>query len=388
MRKHIWGLLLVPLLGLGAGCAKTKPPPPLPAVVVATPLQRQISDWDEYVGRFEATNTVEIRPRVTGYVLKVAFKDGQIVRRGQLLFQIDPRPYQAALNQAAAQQARASATLQEAQVELNRSRALLAAKATSQQDLDTRLAAVLQGQADVRAAQAVVATARLNLGFTRVIAPIGGRVSDSHAQPGALVTQDSTVMTDVVALDPIRFAFQAPEDLLLKYQRSRGGAGAPVQIRLQDEAGYRWNGRIAFVDNALDAGSGTIRAYALAPNHEGFLKPGMFGHMRLLSSSPHSALLVPDQAVVTDLSRQLVLVVTPAGVVAQRPVQLGPIVEGLRVVRSGLSLTDKVIISGVQHAHAGDKVRVISGRTTPEPALAAAAGAETATPAGSATFAQ
>ena len=389
MRKHIWALLLVPLLGLAAGCAKSKPPPPLPAVVAATPLQRQISDWDEYVGRFEATNTVDIRPRVTGYVLKVAFTDGQIVRRGQVLFQIDPRPYQAALNQAAAQQARASATLQEAQVELNRSKALLAARATSQQDVDTRLAAVLQGQADVRAAQAVVATARLNLGFTRVIAPIGGRVSDSRAQPGALVTQDSTVMTDVVALDPIRFAFQAPEDLLLKYQRSKGGSGAaPVQIRLQDEAGYRWNGRIAFVDNALDAGSGTIRAYALAPNHEGFLKPGMFGHMRLLSSSPHAALLVPDQAVITDMSRQLVLVVTPAGAVAQRPVQLGPIVEGLRVVRSGLSPSDKVIISGVQHAHAGDKVRVITGQTAPRPGATLAAGADTATPAGSATFAQ
>ena len=240
----------------------------------------------------------------------------------------------------------------------------------------------------MRAAQAVVATARLNLGFTRVIAPIGGRVSDSRAQPGALVTQDSTVMTDVVALDPIRFAFQAPEDLLLKYQRAKGAGGAPIQIRLQDEAGYRWNGRIAFVDNALDAGSGTIRAYALAPNHEGFLKPGMFGHMRLLSSSPHAALLVPDQAVITDMSRQLVLVVTPAGVVAQRPVQLGPIVEGLRVVRSGLSPSDKVIISGVQHAHAGDKVRVITGQTAPQPGATLAAGADTATPAGSATFAQ
>ena len=390
MRKHIWALLLVPLIGLGAGCARKKPPPPAPAVVAAVPLQRQVSDWDEYVGRFEATNTVEIRPRVTGYVTRVGFTDGQSVRRGEVLFQIDPRPYQAALDQAAGQAARASATLGNAQVELTRARALLAAKATSQQDVDTRQSAVLQAQADLRAAQASVAAARLNLGFTRVVAPIEGRISDSRAQPGALVTQDSTVMTDIVALDPIRFAFQAPEDQLLKYQRARGASssGAPVQIRLQDEAGYNWNGRIAFIDNAVDTGSGTIRAYALAPNHDRFLKPGMFGHMRLLSSAPHAALLVPDQSVVTDLSRQLVLVVTPAGEVVQRPVQLGAVVEGLRVIRSGLSPSDRVIISGIQHARPGDKVRVIAGTIAPQPGAPGSSAPEAGPPPGSATFAQ
>ena len=388
MRKHIWALLLVPLIGLGAGCAKKKPPPPAPTVVAAVPLQRQVNDWDEYVGRFEATNTVQIRPRVSGYVLKVDFSDGQIVRRGQPLFQIDPRPYQAALQQAAGQEARASATLQDARVELTRARALLAAKATSQQELDTRQAAELQAEADLKAARATVATARLNLGFTRVIAPIQGRISDSRAQPGALVTQDSTVMTDIVALDPIRFAFQAPEDLLLKYQRTRGvgAGGAPVQIRLQDEAGYRWNGRIAFIDNALDTGSGTIRAYALAPNHALFLKPGMFGHMRLLSSAAHAAILVPDQAIVTDMSRQLVDVVTPAGVVAQREVQLGAVVDGLRVIRSGLGPAERVVISAIQRAHPGERVTVIRGHIAPQPG--AASPPELGPPAGSATFAQ
>ncbi len=161
-----------------------------------------------------------------------------------------------------------------------------------------------------------------------------------------------------------------------------------MQIRLQDEAGYKWDGRIAFIDNAVDTGSGTIRAYALAPNHALFLKPGMFGHMRLLSSAPHAVLLVPDQSVVTDLSRQLVLVVTPSGEVAQRPVQLGAVVGGLRVIRSGLSASERVIISGIQHAKAGDKVRVIPGRIAPEPG-AAASSAPSADPAtGSATFAQ
>ena len=389
MRKHVWALLFVPLIGLGAGCAKKKPPQPPPSVVAAQPLQRQVSDWDDYVGRFEATNTVDIRPRVSGYVQSVAFKDGQLVRRGQPLFQIDPRPYQAALDQAAGQEGRAAATLQDAKVELARSLALFAAKATSQQDVDTRRAAEQQAEADVKAAQATVATARLNLGFTHIVAPIEGRISDSRAQPGNLVTQDSTVMTTVVALDPIRFAFQAPEDLLLKYQRANGrngSDGAPVQIRLQDETSYSWNGRIAFVDNAVDNGSGTIRAYALAANHALFLKPGMFGHMRLQSSTPHGALLVPDQAVVTDMTRQLLDVVTPSGVVAQRAVELGALVEGLRVVRSGLQATDRVIISGLQRAKPGEKVTVIAGQIAPQPG--AAAQPDLGPPPGSATFAQ
>ncbi len=389
MRKHIWALLLVPLIGAGAGCAKKTPPPQPPNVVVATPLQRQISDWDDYVGRFEATNTVDIRPRVSGYVQKVAFKDGQIVHRGQILFYIDPRPYQAALQQAQGQQARANATLADAKVELNRSHALLAAKATSQQDVDTRQAAEQQAEADLQAAKAAVATAELNLGFTHVVAPIDGRVSDSRAQPGNLVTQDTTVMTDVVALDPIRFAFQAPEDLLLKYQHAKGGSdtsGTPVQIRLQDETSYRWDGKIAFVDNAIDTGSGTIRAYALAPNHALFLKPGMFGHMRLLSSQPHAALLIPDQAVVTDMTRQLVYVVDAGGVVGQRQIQLGPLLDGLRIVRSGLQPTDRVVISGIQRAKPGQKVTAAAGRVEPQPG--ASAQPDIGPPPGSATFAQ
>jgi RND family efflux transporter MFP subunit len=358
-------------------------------VVAATPLQRQVNDWDEYVGRFEATSSVDVRPRVSGYVQRVDFKDGQIVRAGQLLFQIDPRPYQAALDQAAGQEARAVAALNDAKVELSRSRALFAAKATSQQDVDTRQATEQQAEADLKAAEATVATARLNLGFTRVIAPIGGRISDSRTQPGNLVTQDTTVMTNIVALDPIRFAFQAPEDLLLKYERANTqdkSGGAQVQIRLQDEANYSWNGRIAFVDNAIDTGSGTIRAYALAPNHGLFLKPGMFGHMRLLSSQPHLAILIPDQSVVTDMTRQLVYVATPSGELAQKEIELGPLVEGLRVVRSGLSMSDRVLISGIQRAKPGERVTVIAG--TIQPAPGSAVDANPGPPPGSATFAQ
>ncbi len=376
-------------VGLGS-CGKHPQPPRPPGVVVAYPLSRQINDWDDYIGRFEAVSTVDIRPRVSGYVQALGFKDGQIVRRGQVLFVIDPRAYVAALDQAKAQQARAAATLQDAKVELQRARALLAARATSQQEVDTRTAAEKQAEADLEAARAAVAAAALNLSFTRVTSPISGRVSDTKTTPGNLVTQDSTVMTTVVSLDPIRFAFQGPESLFLKYQRSglgarRGDGTAQVRIRLQDEADYRWNGRIAFVDNSLDPNSGTLRAYAVVANPGLFLKPGLFGHMRLESSAAYPAMLAPDQAVVTDMSRQVVYVVGPDGTVAQRVVELGPMIDGLRVVRGGLSAGDRVVISGVQRAHPGQKVTATLGRITPQPQ--ADAQPDLSPPAGAATFA-
>ncbi len=356
------------LLCLGAamtGCGAKKPPPPAaPRVVVALPLQEQISDWDDYVGRFVSVSALDVRPRVTGYVQSAAFRDGQLVRRGQLLFVIDPRPYQALLDQAKAQAARAAATLLYDQVELKRAQALLAARATSQQDVDTKQAAEKQGEADLAAAKAAVATAALNVAFTRVTSPIDGRVSDNRTTTGNLVSQDSTVMTTVVSLDPIRFDFNGPESLFLKGQRQGMPAGAPVQIRLQDETDYRWNGRMAFVDNAIDPGSGAIHAYALVRNPNLFLTPGLFGHMRLLGSRPYPGLLVPDQALVTDMSRQLVYVVGPGGEVAQRVVQPGPLVDGLRVIRSGLEAGDRVVISGVQRARPGQKVQAVQGRIT------------------------
>jgi RND family efflux transporter MFP subunit len=387
MRKLFRVLALIPLSAPTFGCAAKKPPPHLPSVVVATPLVRRVSDWDDYVGQFEAVSTVQVRPRVSGYVQSVGFRDGQYVRKGQVLFTIDPRVYQAALDQAKGQQARAQAALQDAQVEFARARALMAAHATSQQDVDTRAATERQAEADLTAAKAAAASAQLNVGFTRVTAPIAGRVSDSRAQPGNLVNQDSTVLTTVVSTDPIRFAFQAPESLFLKQQRRTSGReeAAPVQIRLQDEADYRWNGQIAFVDNAIDTSSGAIRAYAVVPNPSRFLTPGMFGHMRMRSSQPREALLVPDQAVVTDLTRQILYVVDARGVVGQRQVQLGPLLDGLRVVRSGLEPTDEVVISGVQRAKPGARVAPSRGQIAPQ--AAALAQPDLGPPPGSATFA-
>src|SRR5580658_7805572 len=345
---------------LVAGCGARQAPAPLPpTVVVAQPLQRQVEDWDDFVGQFESPASVDIRPRVSGYVTAVGFKDGQAVGKGQLLFQIDPRPYAAAFDQAKAQEAHAEAALADAKVELNRSQQLLAARATSQQDVDTRLAAENTAVADVAAAQAAERTAALNLSFTRVISPISGRVSDAKILPGNLVTQDQTVLTSVVALDPIRFRFTGPEAQFLKYKRQGligDGLQPPVQIRLQDETDYRWSGRLAFVDNVFDTSSGVISAYALVPNPTGLLTPGMFGHMRLQGSHPYSGMLVPDQAVVTDQSRQVLYLIGPENVVVLRGVELGPLVDGLRVIRSGINPTDRVIIDGVQHARPGKPV--------------------------------
>jgi RND family efflux transporter MFP subunit len=385
LSHRLWAMLIATSL---AGCSAAQPPAPQPPlVIVAQPLQRQVVDWDDFVGQFESPSSVDIRPRVSGYVTAVRFKDGQAVARGQLLFQIDPRPYAAAFDQAKAQEAHAAAALADTKVELNRSQQLLAARATSQQDVDTRLAAEHAAEADVAAAKAAEQTAALNLSFTRVTSPISGRVSDAKILPGNLVTQDQTVLTSVVALDPIRFRFTGPEAQFLKYKREGligDGREPSVQIRLQDEAGYRWSGKLAFVDNAFDTSSGVISAYALVANPGGFLAPGMFGHMRLQGSHPYMGLLVPDQAIVADQSRQVVYVLGAGNIVIQRGVDVGPVVDGLRVIRAGVTPADRIIIDGVQHARPGKPVSVRAGQITP---TAEAPTAPQSPAASSATFA-
>jgi RND family efflux transporter MFP subunit len=384
--RRVWAVLLAsaPLAACGP---KSAPPPPPPTVLVAQPLQRQVEDWDDFVGQFESPSSVQLRPRVSGYVTRVAFRDGDDVRKGQVLFEIDSRPYDAAYAQARAQTAHAMAALADARVELARSQALFAAHATSQQDVDTRSATEHTAEADLAAAQAAERTAALNLSFTKVTAPISGRASDSKAMPGNLVTQDSTVLTSIVSLDPIRFRFTGPEAQFLKYKRQDligAGKSPAVQIRLQDETDYRWTGRLAFVDNAFDAASGVISAYALVANPSGFLTPGMFGHMRLQGSRPYAALLVPDQALVTDQSREVVYVVGAQNRVVQRAVEAGPLVDGLRVIRSGLEASDRVVVDGVQRARPGKPVTAQPGHIEPE---AQASSAATAAAASSATFA-
>ena len=398
MRLPAAGAAVAILALAAAGCHKRAEPPPPPTVTVSHPLVRPVVDWDDFVGHFEAVDSVDVRPRVTGYLQSIGFHDGDTVHRGQVLFEIDPRPYQAALDSARGQEARAQATLDDARVELLRAQKLYAAHATSQQDLQTRQTTVGTAQADVLAAKAAVDTAALNLGFTHVTAPLSGRASDRKVAPGNLVTADTTVLTSVVSTDPIRFLFVGSEAAYLKYERenlkgvrlSSRVAANPVEIRVEGAPGYSVKGRMDFVDNTVDPTSGTIRGRAVAPNPTGVLTPGLFGHMRLLGSGPYRALLVPDEAVQADQSRQIVYVVDVKGEVESRVVTPGQLVDGLRVITAGLKPDDLVVIDGLNSAKAGAKVRTRQGEikapdpgSSPEPAPPGAGGErdpETQTP--------
>jgi RND family efflux transporter MFP subunit len=375
MRIVLVTVSLTLALAAVSGCGPSKPraADPAPAVTVAHPLQKTVVDWDDYLGQFQAVESVDVRPRVSGYLQSVGFKDGEVVRKGQVLFVIDPRPYQAALDQAKGQQAHAEAALANAKTEAARGAQLLAAHAISEQAYDALVATERQAAADLIAAQATVRTNALNLNFTRVTAPLSGRASDRRVAPGNLVTADTTVLTNIVDLNPIWFGFTGSEALYLKYQRANSAgtrsssrqAPNPVEIRLQDETAYRWKGRMDFVDNSIDSGSGTIRGRAVVDNPNNFLTPGMFGHMRLLGSGPYTAILVPDQAVVTDQTNQAVYVVGPDGMVCQRMVQVGPLSEGLRIIKSGLTVNDVVVIDGVQRTRPGHKVTARQGTIAP-----------------------
>ncbi|MGH7018827.1 MAG: efflux RND transporter periplasmic adaptor subunit [Brevundimonas sp.] len=376
------------------GCSKggEAPAPQAPPVTVATPLVRQVVDWDEVTGRFEAPRSVDVRARVGGYIQAVHFKDGDFVRQGQLLFTLDPRPAQAALASAQAQLAQAQAQLTLARSEFSRSEGLLASQAVSQAEVDSKRGAVAQAQAAVSAANAAIRARQLDVEFTRVTAPIAGRASDRRVDPGNLVGGGSSagdVLTTIVSSSPIYFVFDGSEALALKYQReARTGGPAPIRIRLQDETSYDRVGTLDFTDNSIDSASGTIRLRAVVPNADGFLKPGMFGQAQLAGGGAYQALLVPDSAIATDAARRVVMVVNADGSTAARAVQTGPLVDGLRVIRSGLKPTDRVIISGGQRIQMpGMKVQPKNGTIAPVAAKAGDAPVTQAAPASSASFA-
>ena len=350
--------------------------PTAPMVTVAAPIERQVNQWDDYVGRFEASRSVEVRPRVSGQIVGVHFTDGQIVRQGQLLFTIDPRPFTAALAEARASVASAQAALSLAQTNLGRARRLLEAQAVSQANVDTLTAEVRSAQAALAAAQARVRSRQLDVEFAYVRAPIGGKVSDRRIDPGNLVDTGETLLTTINALDPIHFSFDVPESLFLKSARARqagNGSGEVAEIRLQDEASYNWRGRLDFTDNGISQNSGTVRARAVVPNPNYFLAPGMFGNMRLADGGATSALLVPDAAVRTDQARKILLVVGKDNMVTAKPVETGPLVAGLRVIRSGITKADRVIVQGVQFAMPGAKVNPRVTQIKPTDAVASAA---------------
>lgn len=346
---------------------------PPPTVEVAPPLVRQVTEWDDYVGRFEASKSVEVRPRVSGAITAVHFTDGAIVRKGQLLFTIDPRPFAASLAEARASVASSASDLALARANLDRANRLAADDAVSKSDLDQLAARVRAAQAALVAAQARVQARALDVEFTQVRAPIAGRISDRRIDAGNLVSAGDTggtLLTTINALDPIYFAFDASEGLFLKSRRA-GAEGSAIQVRLQDEADYTRSGRLDFTDNGLDPRSGTVRGRAVLANPDLFLTPGMFGNMRLASATSRPALLVPDAAIQTDQARKTVLTVARDGTVAAKGVELGPVVDGLRIVRHGLEAGDRVVVSGTQMAMPGTKVTVRPGRIAASRATAA-----------------
>jgi RND family efflux transporter MFP subunit len=357
-----------------ASCGKqAPPPPPKPNVSVAYPLQRAVTDWDDYVGRFEAIQDVQVMPRVSGVVQQVGFREGVEVGKGQELFVIDQAPFRAALAQAQADEGKAQAALANAQTELARAKTLLAAKAISQEEYETKLATWRSATAGLAGARATVKSRALDLGYTVVRAPIAGRVSDKRVAIGDFVNAGQTLLTRVVSVDPIWFSFDGAESFYLKYIRqaqdgqrqSSRYAPNPVEIQLADEPTYRWHGRMVFVDNAIDPQSGTIRAHAEVANPNGFLVPGMFGRARLLGSGSYNAVLVPDEAIATDQTRKTVFVVGSDGKTAQRNVETGPLVEGLRVVKTGIGPKDRVVIDGLTQLQPGTPVNAKLVKITP-----------------------
>lgn len=366
--------------------------PTAPTVTVAAPIERSVNQWDDYVGRFEASRSVEVRPRVSGAIVAVHFTDGAIVRQGQLLFTIDPRPFAAALAEARAGVATAQSELALAETNLARGRRLLETEAVSQASVDQLIAKERSARAALAAAQARVQARALDVEFTQVRAPISGRISDRRIDPGNLVSAGDaggTLLTTINALDPIYFTFDVPESLFLKSSRQRQGgeAGQVTEIRLQDEADYNWRGRLDFTDNGINQNSGTVRARAIVPNPNYFLAPGMFGNMRLADGGTTTALLIPDAAIRTDQARKIVLTVGKDGTVAAKPVETGPLVAGLRVIRSGLAKTDRVVVQGVQFAMPGSKVNIRVTQIRPTEMAASKAPVQSSPSASQATLA-
>jgi len=349
----IASVLWLIVLGLPAAAQM----PPAPAVTVATPVAKRVTMWDEYSGHFEAISSVEVRPRVSGFIDKIHFKDGQIVKAGDPLFTIDPRPFEIAAESARADVTRAKAQVALAESEVERAMPLVKSGAVTERDFTQRSANLSVAQAQLQVALASLKSAELNLEWTVVTAPIGGRISDRKVAAGNLVVggaTGTTLLTTIVGLDPIHFLFDASESDYLRYSRlNASGERAssrevenPVMLKLADEDGFVHQGRMDFVDNQLNPRSGTMRARAVFSNKDQLLTPGVFGRLKLFAGEVN-ALLVPDSAIVADQTRKIVFTIGEDGVVKAAQVTLGPIHEGLRVIRSGLAATDKVVLDGL-----------------------------------------
>jgi RND family efflux transporter MFP subunit len=381
--NRLWRLSLVGFILLLTACQQQQaatPPPPPPKVTVNQPIIRDVVESDEYTGRLEAVESVEVRARVNGYLQSLHFTDGAIVKKGTLLFVIDPRPYQAELNRAKAQLEQAIARFERTQKDFARAQQLVKSRAMSQEEVDTRAADQREARESVQAARAAVEAARLNVEFTQVKAPISGRISRHLVTEGNLInggTAESTLLTRIVSLDPLYGYFDVDERAFLKYTRlwrngTRPGSrevNIPVDLGLADETGFPHQGHLDFIDNRLDPNTGTMTGRAVIPNPDLTLTPGLFARIRLPGSSQYEALLLPDEAIGSDQTQRFAFVVNDQHTVEYRKVALGPMIDGLRVVRHGLKPEEWVIVNGVQRVRTGAQVDPQQRATAEDQAL-------------------
>ncbi|MGS1023510.1 efflux RND transporter periplasmic adaptor subunit [Burkholderia glumae] len=334
---------------------------PLQEVDVATVLSKTITDWQTYSGRLEAIERVDVRPLVSGTIVSVNFKDGALVKKGDVLFVIDPRPYQAEVDRAAAQLAAAQARDGYAQTDWQRAQRLLGDNAIARRDYDEKQNAAREASANVKAAAAALEAARINLGYTRIVAPISGRASRAEITLGNVVSAGATAapLTTLVSVSPIYASFDADEQTYLRYIGAvRDGHRAPVELGLANESGYSRSGVIDSVDNRLDTSSGTIRVRARFDNADGTLVPGLYARLKVDGSAPHPALLVDDAAINTDQDKKFVFVVDAQGKVAYREVRIGGLHGNQRAIAGGLQASDRVVVNGTQRVRPGEPVKV------------------------------
>jgi RND family efflux transporter MFP subunit len=343
------------------------PSGPPPSVTVSKPVVRALVEWDEYTGRFDATETVEMRARVSGYLTETHFRDGQMVKKGDLLFTIDPRPFERTLEQARAELNQWQARVNNASKDVDRARPLVRNRIVSEKVFDDRENAYEDAQAAMKVAEAKVKATELELSFTRITAPIAGRISRANVSVGNYVaggTFNSTLLTTIVSQDPVYVYFDMTENNLIKYKRlaeATGGdsavrLGAPAEFALSDDRGFPHQGQLDFLDNRLDASTATLRGRIVVENPKGLFSAGMFARVRIAASPRYDAVLLPDAAIGTDQSARFVFVVAEDGTVARRVVEPGPLIDTLRVVRSGIGRDDWVVVNGVQRARPGQKV--------------------------------
>ena len=371
-RRALPGLALAILLAALTGCnqhppaAQTLPPA---SVTVSKPVSKEIVDWNEFTGRTAAVSLVNITARVSGYIVNIPFKEGDIVHKGDLLYQIDPRPYQDVYDQAVGQLKQAQANQQLQEVTYERQAHLQQTNVIAKEDYDTALSNKNQAAAQVISTQAAVSAAQLNLEFTRVVSPIDGRVSRQLVNIGNLVQADSTQLTTVVSIDPIYSYFSMDELAALGYQRlvrdgklaSTSDGKAVVYLRLQDETGFPHEGTVDFADNAFDPTTGTLLIRATFPNHDGFLTPGNFVRIRIASSPKYDALLVADRAIGTDQDQSFVYVIDSKNIAQLRHVTVGAMADGLRVVKTGLQPDDVVVVNGIIKVRPNSPVKPATG---------------------------